>query len=811
MAEGNVITLGALQREFTQRARTAGVEIDCLGDGNVNANTAIVAEAPGEYEVRLRTPLVGGSGQFLWERLRKLGITRKDTYITNVCKRKLVTGTDKEKLGGGELVTWRGLLEWELQCLPNVRYILVLGSMALEALCGRYGIDDWRGSVLELEGIQYIITNNPAAVMRTPHLEHFFRLDLYKLKMCMDGTYVKHEVVPYFDPSPSEAIAFARRMRDERKPVSVDIEIIANETACIGLANDPHFGMCINFRNVNRNRFSVAEEVAVRREIAALFADKEARFVTQNGNFDAYWLWYKDRLRIHRIWFDTLLAHHALYPSLPHDLGFLTTQYTTHPYYKNERTLWREDSEGRIEDFWVYNVKDVCVTHAVHTAEHRELVDQKLDKLFFNHVMRAHPWITQMTACGVLLDENKRREFDTYYAAHVENCRTEFYHAVAAATGDATYQPNPNSPPAIRSLLFNKLQVVGKGYSTDDTNRTHILNNPKTPLPARNVIRALNVFKKEHKFFSTYVQMKVDPDSRIRCEFKQFGTQSAPGRLSSSRNMWGSGMNMQNQPPKAREMIIADEGYTFGYYDLSQAEARFVGWDAKIDKWKEQFERARIDGKFDCHRALCAEMFKMNYEDTPEKDTDGDGNYTKRYIAKRCRHGLNYRMGPDRLAEVTGLPYEQALHAYNVYHNITPELRRWWKDLETEIRNTHCLFTPYGRRLLIMGRIETDEQLAAIVAFRPQSTIGDKNVEVTYRSQEDDQWPHNARIILNVHDSLTCIAPFDKVKTAIAIMKKYAEQPIIVRGEPMIIPAETKWVDPKNEVRRWSDLSKVEL
>ena len=71
-----------------------------------------------------------------------------------------------------------------------------------------------------------------------------------------------------------------------------------------------------------------------------------------------------------------------------------------------------------------------------------------------------------------------------------------------------------------------------------------------------------------------------------------------------------------------RSMYVADPGCVLLYFDLSQAEARVVAYRANIPKWKEQFEQARLDGKYDCHRALASEMFKMPYDQVP---TEGLG------------------------------------------------------------------------------------------------------------------------------------------------------------------------------------------
>jgi hypothetical protein len=57
--------------------------------------------------------------------------------------------------------------------------------------------------------------------------------------------------------------AFIRDLGKANKPVSFDIEVINDETACIGIGNDPHRAMCINFRNQFENRFTLKEEVDI--------------------------------------------------------------------------------------------------------------------------------------------------------------------------------------------------------------------------------------------------------------------------------------------------------------------------------------------------------------------------------------------------------------------------------------------------------------------------------------------------------------------------------------------------------------------
>jgi len=56
------------------------------GDGNLKAEIIIVGEAPGKNEDIKGVPFVGRAGKILDEMLLKIGLERKDIYITNIVK-----------------------------------------------------------------------------------------------------------------------------------------------------------------------------------------------------------------------------------------------------------------------------------------------------------------------------------------------------------------------------------------------------------------------------------------------------------------------------------------------------------------------------------------------------------------------------------------------------------------------------------------------------------------------------------------------------------------------------------------------------
>lgn len=837
------VTRESLRDDFEAQAQMLGLETEVFSDGPINAQIAIVGEGPGETELRhsKRLPFVGGAGKILWECADKVGMHRGNVYVSNVVKRQIslsTKGNDRHVVHREELDKWIGLVNWELSQLPNVCAILCMGNFALEALMGQSGVLKWRGSVLETvlpngKSGYVVSTVNPAFVTldRSPQLQPFFQLDMRRLAQVRDGKFVPYYINHIINPTYKEALAYIHDLKKSKKPIAYDIEWINLQTACHGLSNDPHEAICINLRDGIQNRFTTSQEADILYAIQDL-CDSHS-IIAQNGSFDSYATSLRDWLQI-KIWFDVLLAHHTLYPRLPHNLAFICSQYTNHPFYKDEGKTWKEG--GDIDQFWRYNCKDAALTYAAYEKEMIELKQQGQDKFFFDHVMHAQPHLVNATVQGVLVDQSVKDMLKESIGEDVAKHLAEFHRLVKEATEEDNYTPNPQSHPQMRELFFSKLKLKGRGWSTDENNRIHIMKNPQTPPIVREMLTALNVYKEEAKFFGTYVESKDSDDGRFRCEYKQFGVSNAPGRLSSAQLLDGDGGNMQNQPVKARAMYVADPGCNFIYFDLAQAEAQVVSFRANITKWKEQYAKAKIDGKYDSHRALASEMFKVPYDKVPKADWDEDGRPTIRYTAKRCRHGLNYRMERFRLSEVTGLPYHQAARAFSLYHSITPELVEWWKEEEKLFRRDKCMFNALGRRYQIIGRLN-DSVLDSCIAFYPQSTIGDKITQVWYQCEEDDKWPDKmyARIAIDVHDNLVGMCTPKYIKTCLSIMKKYAESPIFIQDvwkkgkhEPLSIPAELKVSYPslwdatankgkgdfvKNEkgLHRWSHMEKVQL
>lgn len=833
---------------LTDIAASLGLKIDCGGAGNTNARVAIVSDYPGEQEKRTGVPMSGSVGRFMWEQLTKYTkLTRNDVYVTNAIKEYHDTDNagNKPKVSNDEFVRWRELLLLELRALQRLEYIIVLGGQALEALFGYTTITNWRGSVLEWEGKRCYIAYNPAYVgkrNKRGQTEDPMRSVIYKFDMRRVDALVNKKENTVEPPIETRVVRTMTdfnecmrymRARSAVTDICLDIEHINHETCCVGLCADSMTGWVVPFNDTTTNLWSVDDELQIRLGLQQLLGDVRTKILGHYVASDVMWLWFKDRIRCGHIHDDTMLSHHALYSLLPHSLAFLTSQYTWHPYYKDEYTEWKTLDAAEVG--WAYNAKDTVLTTRIHRALSNELREHGLEKFYRDYIMSVTDELVSACVLGVPVDLQRKGELDAQYIAEFNKKRADLEQYIHSVCGRDV---NINSSKQLSELIYRDMKVVhvvrGKNCSsTAALILQDILDKPSTTEQAKDVINKLLTYREDAKFLSTNLGIStsmdekktgkqgrklVDDDGVFRAAYSQTGTKRAPGRLSSSMNQWNTASNIQNQPPRARQMYVAPPGYVFVYIDSAQAEARLVGWYAEIEAWINEFEQARLHGGIDCHRALASRIFGVPYDEVPKKDHDENDQPTIRYIGKRARHGLNYRMQPITFAAQTGISLGMAIMVHDAYHRETPELRKWWSATEREVYDSKrklgygVLFNAFGRRLTLLQELN-DQALETIVAFKPQSSLGDLLLKAWRKCHADPRWDTQYGMIrINVHDSLSAIVREDRAKACAAMLVQYAEEPMVINNRKLIIPAEAKISVPdEHGVHRWSNLKTLQL
>ncbi|MDQ7793517.1 MAG: uracil-DNA glycosylase [bacterium] len=136
-----------------------------FGEGDPSARLVLVGEGPGRLEDEEGRPFVGPAGQLLDRILAAAGFLRREVYITNVvmCRPPANRVPQPDEVAA--------CLPWLRDKLAVIRprIVLCLGALAAQTLLEPgLSITRARGRWHEREGVLFMATFHPAAVLRDP-------------------------------------------------------------------------------------------------------------------------------------------------------------------------------------------------------------------------------------------------------------------------------------------------------------------------------------------------------------------------------------------------------------------------------------------------------------------------------------------------------------------------------------------------------------------------------------------------------------------------------------------------------------------
>ncbi len=150
-----------------------------LGEGNINAKIMFIGEGPGADEDKQGLPFVGKAGQLMNKAFQALGINREEIYIANIVKCRPPSNRVPEEDEAQACLNY--LRNQVVLIKPEI--IVLLGSTAIKNILGKeYGITAVRGKWMEKNGIKYMPTWHPAALLRDENKKIEFWQDLKELK-----------------------------------------------------------------------------------------------------------------------------------------------------------------------------------------------------------------------------------------------------------------------------------------------------------------------------------------------------------------------------------------------------------------------------------------------------------------------------------------------------------------------------------------------------------------------------------------------------------------------------------------------------
>ena len=158
-----------------------------FSDGNPDAKIMIVGEAPGKEEDKIGVPFVGQAGQLLDRMLKSVGLSRDQTYITNIIPwRPPGNRTPSQE----EISLLKPFMLKHIQ-LKKPEIILALGGVSAKAILDvQTGILKLRGKIQNKNfGLEkptpVVPTLHPAYLLRAPAQKKFAFADLVLLKRCI--------------------------------------------------------------------------------------------------------------------------------------------------------------------------------------------------------------------------------------------------------------------------------------------------------------------------------------------------------------------------------------------------------------------------------------------------------------------------------------------------------------------------------------------------------------------------------------------------------------------------------------------------
>ena len=158
-----------------------------FSDGNPEAKIMIVGEAPGKEEDKIGVPFVGQAGQLLDRMLKSIGLSRDQTYITNIIPwRPPGNRTPSQE----EISLLKPFILKHIQ-LKKPEIILALGGVSAKAILDvQTGILKLRGKIQNknfgLEKPTLVVPSlHPAYLLRAPAQKKFAFADLVLLKRCI--------------------------------------------------------------------------------------------------------------------------------------------------------------------------------------------------------------------------------------------------------------------------------------------------------------------------------------------------------------------------------------------------------------------------------------------------------------------------------------------------------------------------------------------------------------------------------------------------------------------------------------------------
>lgn len=774
--------------------------------GPPGANIMLVGEAPGEQEERSGKPFTGKNGDLLNRLLSQSNLVKLSCLLTNVVNVRPPNGDIKYFFSNAGKTHGNTMMDAQLTRLkgeilkhkPNI--IIALGRTALWALTGQSKISECRGYIFNstlVPGIKVLPTYHPGQINDSWEMLFPAIMDIRKaVNNSTEAGLLKDTRNLKANPSKREFLQYLDYCM-EHDQVAVDIE-----TTSPGSHIDI-FGIGVSATDVMSYTFIkgrkptnpvVKDELEIWLKIAKVMNSTTS--IMHNGMYDATVLMHHYGIQCKEYTEDTMVMTHCCWPETPRSLSFITSVCLDVPawkYLQMEMPAW-------------YNANDVANTYGCWEVLREEIKNGGHQNTYRFEIAQME--ITNyLQLKGIKIDQEKQKSLIKEAKRVAEETYANLVKVIKRPI-------NLNSPKQLQQLLYGDLGLPvqykrrksvkqKRTVTADNKALSRLLLGTKNP-----VLKMIMDYKKAVKL-SQFVEVELSPEGRVHTSYNITGATMARqntkavvvdddehyqsfGRWSSSKSIilpYGSG-NLQNIPPKAREMYVPDEdNKVFVQADYKQAEAVAVAYIINDNNLKRMFQQSYGKSNaycnelgLDVHKITAGLLFSIDPEDVTKE---------QRKVGKLIRHANSYSAGPKVIADGLGCSLAEAKRFQFNYHNRVPQLKLWYKEVQNKLGNTRVLTNLFGRKHKFLKRWG-DELFRSAYSYVPQSTIGDllNKALVRYYHEFNDVAP----IALQLHDAfyVTCDNTPEAISETKYNMYTCMAIPITYKGETFCIDVDFK-------------------
>ncbi|MCQ2570749.1 MAG: DNA polymerase I [Candidatus Saccharibacteria bacterium] len=369
------------------------------------------------------------------------------------------------------------------------------------------------------------------------------------------------------------------------------------------------------------------------------------------------------------------------------------------------------------------------------------------------------PVLYKMEKAGIKIDKSRFDALAKEFSVELAELEKEI-HTLAGQSF------NINSPIQLSEILFEKLLLptngikkTTRGYSTGAKE----LDKLRDLHP---IIAKLERYREVSKLLSTYITplpALADGDNRIHTTFTQNVT--ATGRLSSLNP------NLQNIPVRSedgkriRECFVADDGKIFVTADYAQFELRLAAALSHDQPLIDDFNAG-----LDIHTKTASDAFHIPMEEVGKN---------QRRAAKVINFGVLYGMSPKGLSDAADMSFYEAKQFIDRYFELRAPIRAYLDAQLKQAREQGYVETLFGRRRPTPD-VNAPNFLVRAAAERAAANMPIQGTEADLMKKAmlavDKALPENAKLILQIHDSLIIECPEQDAEQLAALLKEKMEQ-----------------------------------